>query len=102
MLSEDEAEYSRLWETAAVAADLGRVRAGLVGSRMAAVRAALLATAPAVDRRASILRLWEEWRVSSQVVKARPPAPREHRVNSRVSQARTRCYLMRKAGDRGR
>jgi hypothetical protein len=86
-LSDDGAEYSRLWERAAGVAALGRVRAVLIDSRIAVVQA-LLATTLAVERRDSISSVSEsgDWDLTG--MKALPPAPVEHRVDIRVSQAR--------------
>ncbi len=52
-MADAEAAYSRLVERATAVAAFGSVRAKVDGTRLAAVRA-LLATALAVERRASI------------------------------------------------
>jgi len=91
-LSEEGAEYSRRDVSVREAAALGNVRAEFVGRRLAAVRA-LLATAPVVERSASISRFVCERRLSIKGRKALPPAPTEQRTGSRVSQAAGRARL---------
>ena len=80
------AVYSRLAVRAMAVAAFGRVRAVAEGRRLVAVRA-LLATAPAVERRASILRVVFEWRLIVRVGKALLPALAEQRSDVRRSQA---------------
>lgn len=67
------AEYSRLLVRAPAVAAFGRDRTDVDGTRRVAVRA-LLATAPAVERRDSILCMVEGRLVEIEDRKALPPA----------------------------
>jgi hypothetical protein len=84
-LFEEGEAYSRRVVRATEAAALGKVQAEAAVRRLEAMHA-LLATAPAVDRRASILRIVWEWSCFVRR-KARLPAPAEQRSNIRRSQA---------------
>lgn len=70
------AVYCLLEERVTAVTAFGRVRAELEGTRLAAVTA-LLPTAPAVERRASISRYVYEWRVFARDWKGCLPAPGE-------------------------
>lgn len=70
------AEYCRLLVRATAVAAFGRVRADVDGSRLAAVQA-LLATAPAVVRRDSILCMVEVGILEFEDRKTLLPAPAE-------------------------
>ena len=86
----DGAVYCRLEERVTAVAAFGRVRAEL----RAAVVTVFLATAPAVDRKASILRFVYEWRVFVRDRKGCLPAPEEQRSGVRnPKQERMRSFI---------
>jgi hypothetical protein len=82
-------------------ATFGKVRAEVEGRWLAALRA-LLATAPAVERRASISGIIYEWRFVWRVEEALLPAPAEQRRTFDVpKQLRMLVYFIEKRGEKG-
>ena len=88
------AAYCRLEVRVTAVTAFGRLRAELEGTRLAAVTA-LLAIAPAVERRASISRFLYEWRVLVRDRKVCLPAPKEqHSVVAVEFPSRNLCTFI--------